>query len=101
MNGVRLARDDFWETEFKRATIIDCNFSASSFSLTDFSNASLINIDISESRFEGVSFYGATLKNMKGITEANFHSINVGTPDNPTVLLGQDAAKWLEATVDE
>lgn len=51
--------------------------------------------------FEGVSFYGATLKNIKGITEANFHSINVGTPNNPTVLLGQDAAKWLEATVGE
>ena len=101
LDTVRFSRGDLWETRFDNATIKNCNFSTCNLSLTDFSYASLTDVDISEARFEGVLFYGVTLRNIKGIEEANFHSINIGSADKPQILKGQEARDWLRMKAEE
>ena len=65
------------------------------FYLTDFSNVTLDNVDISVSTFEETLLNGVKLKNIKGIEEAHFESINIGTFEEPILLKSEEAKKWV------
>lgn len=95
LNGVRFSKSDCWEAIFKSADLTDCNLSNVGFVSTDFRNATLNNVDISASRFKKTLFNGAILKNIKGIDEAYFHSINIGTLEEPILLEEEQAKKWI------
>ncbi|SFC83179.1 Pentapeptide repeat-containing protein [Bacillus sp. 491mf] len=95
LKNVNFSKSDFWEALFNNANLTECNLSDTNFSSTDFSNVRLSNVDISLSRFENTLFSGATLENIKGIEEAFFHSINIGTLEQPILLEREQAKKWV------
>lgn len=90
----RFSKADCWEAAFNNACLVDCNLINVSFHLTDFRNARLENIDISVSTFKDTLLNGVTLKGIKGIEEAFFQSINIGTPEKPVLLEKEEARKW-------
>ncbi|WP_242217401.1 pentapeptide repeat-containing protein [Bacillus cereus group sp. BfR-BA-01380] len=95
IRNVRFSKSDCSEAIFNNADLIECNLINASFYLTDFSNARLNNVDISCSRFKEVLLNGVTLKNIKGIEEAHFVSINIGTLEQPILLEQEQAKKWI------
>jgi len=90
----RFSKGDCWEAAFNNACLVDCNLINVSFHLTDFRNARLENIDISVSTFKDTLLNGVTLKGIKGIEEAFFQSINIGTPEKPLLLEKEEARRW-------
>lgn len=90
----RFSKADCWEAAFNNACLVDCNLINVSFHLTDFRNARLENIDISVSTFKDTLLNGVTLKGIKGIEEAFFQSINIGTPEKPLLLEKEEARRW-------
>ncbi|OME98416.1 hypothetical protein BK124_14470 [Paenibacillus amylolyticus] len=90
----RFSKGDCWEAEFNNACLVDCNLINVSFHLTDFRNARLENVDISVSTFKDTLLNGVTLKGIKGIEEAFFQSINIGTPEKPLLLEKEEARRW-------
>ncbi|WP_308723141.1 pentapeptide repeat-containing protein [Paenibacillus polysaccharolyticus] len=90
----RFSKGDCWEAAFNNACLVDCNLINVSFDLTDFRNARLENVDISVSTFKDTLLNGVTLKSIKGIEEAFFRSINIGTPEKPVLLEKEEARKW-------
>ncbi|WP_432665100.1 pentapeptide repeat-containing protein [Wukongibacter baidiensis] len=97
IKNVRFSKGDCWEAIFKNADLIDCNLINVYFYLTDFSNARLDNVDISVTTFEETLLNGVTLKNIKGIEEAHFESINIGTLEKPILLKSEEAREWIIA----
>lgn len=97
LNRVRFSKSDCWEAIFRNADLIDCNLINVYFYLTDFSNARLDNVDISVATFQETILNGVTLKNIKGIEEAHFKSINIGTLEKPTLLKLEEAKEWIIA----
>ncbi|MEK4662685.1 pentapeptide repeat-containing protein [Priestia sp. FSL H7-0729] len=90
----RFSKGDCWEAAFNNACLVDCNLINVSFHVTDFRNARLENIDISVSTFKDTLLNGVTLKGIKGIEEAFFQSINIGTPEKPLLLEKEEARRW-------
>ncbi len=90
----RFSKGDCWEAAFNSACLVDCNLINVSFHVTDFRNARLENIDISVSTFKDTLLNGVTLKGIKGIEEAFFQSINIGTPEKPLLLEKEEARRW-------
>ncbi|MEK3703540.1 pentapeptide repeat-containing protein [Paenibacillus sp. FSL R7-0198] len=90
----RFSKGDCWEAAFNNACLVDCNLINVSFHLTDFRNARLENVDISVSTFKDTLLNGVTLKGIKGIEEAFFQSINIGTPEKPLLLEKEEARRW-------
>ncbi|MGO4527467.1 pentapeptide repeat-containing protein [Paenibacillus sp. 2TAF8] len=90
----RFSKGDCWEATFSNAYVVDCNLINVSFYLTDFRNARLENVDISVSSFKETLLNGVTLKRIKGIEEAFFRSINIGTAEKPVLLEKEKARKW-------
>ncbi|MDP9699627.1 uncharacterized protein YjbI with pentapeptide repeats [Paenibacillus intestini] len=88
------SKADCWEAAFNNACLVDCNLINVSFHLTDFRNARLENVDISVSTFKDTLLNKVTLKSIKGIEEAFFQSINIGTPEKPVLLEKEEARKW-------
>jgi len=88
------SKADCWEAAFNNACLVDCNLINVFFHLTDFRNARLENVDISVSTFKDTLLNGITLKSIKGIEEAFFQSINIGTPEKPVLLEKEEARKW-------
>jgi len=39
---------------------------------------------------------GTTLAGIKGLEEAFIKSINIGTPEEPIILTGKEARKWIQ-----
>lgn len=91
----RFSKSDCWEAIFRNANLVDCNLINVLFYLTDFSNARLENVDISVATFEETLLNGVTLKNIKGIEEAHFKSINIGTLEKPILLKLEKAKEWV------
>ncbi|GKU77607.1 pentapeptide repeat-containing protein [Paenibacillus sp. L3-i20] len=91
----RFSKGDCWEAIFRNANLVDCNMINVLFYLTDFSDARLENVDISVATFEETLLNGVTLKNIKGIEEAHFKSINIGTLEEPILLKSEKAKEWL------
>lgn len=91
----RFSKGDCWEAIFRNAYLIDCNLINVSFYLTDFSWARLENVDISVSTFKETLLNGVTFKNIKGIEEAFFESINIGTSEKPILLESEKAREWM------
>lgn len=91
----RFSKGDCWEAIFRNAYLVDCNLINVSFYLTDFSCARLENVDISVSTFKETLLNGVTLKNIKGIEEAHFESINIGTLEIPILLKSERAKEWV------
>lgn len=100
IKNTRFSKSDCWETIFQNVDMNNCNFINVNFCSTDFSNARLENVDISMATFEDVIFNGVRLKMIKGIEEANFISINIGTVDEPILLKAENAKKWFEKNAD-
>lgn len=90
----RFSKGDCWEATLSNAYVVDCNLINVSFYLTDFRNARLENVDISVSSFDETLLNGVTLKRIKGIDEAFFRSINIGTPEKPVLLEKEKAREW-------
>lgn len=90
----RFSKADCWEAAFNNACLVDCNLINISFHLTDFRNARLENVDISVSTFKDTLLNEVKLKSIKGIEEAFFQSINIGTPEKPVLLEKEEARKW-------
>ncbi|AIQ19741.1 hypothetical protein H70357_25760 [Paenibacillus sp. FSL H7-0357] len=91
----RFSKGDCWEAIFRNAYLVNCNLINVFFYLTDFSNARLENVDISVASFEETLLNGVTLKNITGIEEAHFRSINIGTLENPILLKSEQAKEWV------
>ncbi len=89
------SKADLDEAIFNRAEIINSNFVNTSCYLTDFRNAFMKSVDISNSVFEETLFRDARLKNIFGIDEAHFISINIGSVEKPIILEGDDAKNWV------
>lgn len=92
---VRFSKSDCSEAIFTNADLTECKLINACLYLTDFSNAKLDNIDISGSTFDETLLKGATLRNIKGIEEAHFQSINIGTLENAIILKSEQAKKWI------
>ncbi|WP_342551854.1 pentapeptide repeat-containing protein [Paenibacillus sp. FSL R7-0652] len=90
----RFSKADCWEAAFNNACLVDCNLINISFHLTDFRNERLENVDISVSTFKDALLNEVKLKSIKGIEEAFFQSINIGTPEKPVLLEKEEARKW-------
>lgn len=96
IKAARLADSECIETIFVKADLSNANLVAGLFDETDFRNAFLLNADIRLATFEGVLLNGAKLTGIRGIEEAFIKSINIGTPEQPIILGGEDARKWLQ-----
>lgn len=94
-NKVNFYRSDCTEAVFRNSNFIDCNFGDADFGLADFTNATFNNIDITAAYFEKTLFNGIVLKDIKGIDKAYFHSINIGTREEPILLEEEQAKKWI------
>jgi len=95
MESVRFSKSDCSEAIFRNADFTECKLINVCFYLTDFSNARLNDVDISGATFEETLLKGVILKNIKGIEEAHFQSINIGTLDQPILLKSEEAKKWV------
>lgn len=96
IKSARLADSECIETVFVKADLSEANLVAGLFDETDFRNAILINADVRLASFEGVLLNGAKLTGIRGIEEAFIKSINIGTPEQPVILKGEEAKKWLQ-----
>jgi uncharacterized protein YjbI with pentapeptide repeats len=96
IKAARLADSECFETVFVKADLSDANLIAGLFVETDFRNAILINADIHFATFKGVLLNGAKLTGIRGIEEAFIKSINIGTPEQPVILISEEARKWLQ-----
>ena len=95
IKNTKFSKSDFWEAIFRNTNLTNCNLINDYFYLTDFSNARLDNIDISMAIFEETLLNGVKLNNIKGIEEAYFESINIGTFEEPIMLKLEEAKKWV------
>ncbi|WP_232699734.1 pentapeptide repeat-containing protein [Brevibacillus daliensis] len=96
IKAARLADSECIETVFAKADLSNANLVAGLFDETDFRNAILYNADIRLATFERVLLNGAKLTGIRGIEEAFIKSINIGTPEQPNILVGEEARKWLQ-----
>ncbi|GGI11633.1 pentapeptide repeat-containing protein [Gottfriedia solisilvae] len=96
IKDARLADTECIKTVFVKADLSDANLVAGLFDKTDFSNTILINADIRLATFEGVLLNGAKLTGIRGIEEAFIKSINIGTLEQPVILIGEEARNWLK-----
>ncbi|MFJ6267105.1 pentapeptide repeat-containing protein [Lysinibacillus xylanilyticus] len=94
--NARFAKTDCSEAIFLNANLENSKLISCSLDLTDFQNANLKNVDISLSAFEGTLLKGTTLVGIKGLEEAFIKSINIGTQENPIILLGEKAREWIQ-----
>ena len=92
----RFADSECIKTVFVKADLSDANLVAGLFDETDFRNAVLLNADIRLATFERVLLNGAILTGIHGLEEAFIRSINIGTPEKPIILTGEEAKKWLQ-----
>lgn len=97
IKGVNFSKSDFCDTVFCNADLFECKLINGCFYLTDFSNAILNNVDISGATFDEALLNGVILKNILGIEEAHFKSINIGTIEEPIILEGAKAKEWVIA----
>ena len=95
IKNVRFSKCDCWEAVFRNADLKNCSLINVYFYLTDFSNARLENVDISMATFEEALLNGVKLKNIEGIEEAHFKSINIGTIQKPILLRLEKAKEWI------
>ncbi|NMO94999.1 pentapeptide repeat-containing protein [Paenibacillus lemnae] len=96
VKAARLADSECIETVFVQADLSDANLVAGLFDETDFRNAILFNADVRLATFERVLIKGAKLTGVRGLEEAFIKSINVGTSEQPNILVGEEARKWLK-----
>ncbi|WP_310877571.1 pentapeptide repeat-containing protein [Priestia megaterium] len=96
LQNTRFAKSDCIKTIFNSANLSDAKLVAALFDNADFRNANLQHADVSESTFENVLLKGAKLTGVRGLEEAFIKSINIGTPEQPNILIGGEARKWLE-----
>ncbi len=96
VQNVRFAKTDCSEAIFLKANLENSKLISCSLYLTDFQNANLKNVDISLSSFEETFLKGTTLTGIKGLEEAFIKSINIGTLENPMILLGEKAREWIQ-----
>lgn len=95
LQNARFARSDCIETIFNKADLRNAKLVGALFDQVDFRNANLQNTDVSTSTFEEVLLQAAQLEGMRGLEEAFIKSINIGTPEQPIILKGEDARQWL------
>ncbi|MCM2588063.1 pentapeptide repeat-containing protein [Rossellomorea marisflavi] len=96
MKAARLADCECIETVFAKADLSDANLVGGLFDEVDFRHAVLSNADIRLASFEGVLLNGAILTGVRGIEEAFIKSINIGTVEEPILLMGEEAGEWLQ-----
>lgn len=84
---------------FIKADLSDANLVAGLFDETDFRNAILFNADVRLATFEGALLKGAILTGVRGLKEAFIKSINIGSPEQPNILVGEEAKKWLNDNI--
>ncbi|MCR2806921.1 pentapeptide repeat-containing protein [Paenibacillus soyae] len=96
IKAARLADSECIGTLFVKADLSDANLVAALFDETDFRNAILINADVRLATFERVLLKGAKLTGVQGLEEAFIKSINIGTPEQPNLLVGEEARIWLQ-----
>ncbi|WP_052132618.1 pentapeptide repeat-containing protein [Paenibacillus polymyxa] len=94
-----LADSECIETMFVKADLSYANLVAGLFDETDFRNAILYNADVRLATFEQVLLQGAKLTGLRRLEEAFIKSINIGTPEHPIILVGEDARQWLQLKV--
>lgn len=96
LKAARLADSECIETLFVQADLSNSNLVAGLFDEADFRNAILFNADVRLATFENVLLKGAKLTGIRGLEEAFIKSINIGTPEQPNILIGEEARKWLQ-----
>ncbi|MGO4527477.1 pentapeptide repeat-containing protein [Paenibacillus sp. 2TAF8] len=94
--GARFAKADLSESVFINTNLTNAMLISSSLYLTDLRNANMNHADISSASFRETLLQGATLTGLQGIEEAFIKSINIGTLEEPNILLGEEAIKWLQ-----
>lgn len=99
IKNTKFSKVDFFESVFKDVDIENCNLVNTNFYSTDFSNGKINNVDISMSVFEDVLLDNISLKNIRGIDEANFLSINIGTIETPIILKNEEAKNWFKSKI--
>lgn len=90
------AKADLYEADFENATLSNSKMINACLYLANFSNVKFKNIDFSGTVFEETILVGAEFKNIIDIDGAIIKSINIGTFDNPIILLGDEAKKWIQ-----
>lgn len=96
VKAARFSDSECIETVFVQADLSDANLVAGLFDETDFRNAIFFNADLRLATFERVLLKGAKLTGVRGLDEAFIKSINIGTPEQPKILVGEEARKWLQ-----
>ncbi|OMD79251.1 pentapeptide repeat-containing protein [Paenibacillus odorifer] len=99
VKGARFADCECIETVFVKADLSDANLVAGLFDETDFRNAILFNADVRLATFKGALLKGAILTGVRGLKEAFIKSINIGSPEQPNILVGEEAKKWLNDNI--
>ncbi len=94
ITNTRIHKCEFWNASFLNTHIFNCSFMNNYCSLTDFRGAIIENVDFSATSFRETLFKDVVLKNISGIEEIFFNSINIGTPEEPIMLGGEEAKKW-------
>ncbi|AMM93248.1 pentapeptide repeat-containing protein [Peribacillus simplex] len=97
----RFADSECIETVFVKADLSNANLVGGLFDEADFREASLLNADVRLSTFEGVLLKGAKLGGIRGLEEAFIKSVNIGTPEHPIILKGEEGRQWLINEIKE
>ncbi|OAB42112.1 pentapeptide repeat-containing protein [Paenibacillus glacialis] len=95
VKNARYAKSDCSEAIFIKADLTNAKLISCSLYLTDFREATLKNVDVSSSSFKGVLLKGAKLSGIKGLEDAFIKSINIGTPEIPILIEGEEAVQWI------
>ena len=89
------AKTDLDEADFENATLTNSKLINACLYLTNFSNVRFKNIEFSGAMFEETVLSGSEFENIVGIDDATIKSINIGTVDNPNILVGEEAKNWI------
>jgi uncharacterized protein YjbI with pentapeptide repeats len=92
--NTRFLKSICFETVFIKADLTNAMLVDALFVKTDFRKAILHNVDVRFSVFKDVLLKGAKLTGLKGLEEAFIESINIGTPESPILLEGEEAREW-------
>lgn len=97
--NVNFNRCECIETDFSNSKCKTIKLTGVTFDMVDLRNTTIFDVDVSYSCFEKILVKGIFLKNIRGIENICNLSINIESIENPKILCGKEAIKWLEDRV--
>ncbi len=94
IKNTRFHKSELWNTNFSKSNICNSSFVNTNCLESNFTDSYIENVDFTSAYFDRTLFKNVSLKNITGINDITFASINIGTIEEPKLLVGADAKGW-------